>query len=167
MIWKLALFEKGVKAHFIPSELFKDICDELYTRFTVKPFETYDKDQAWYDIGGMAMMDAKHLEWNTPGDLKFTLMADHFEYAYDELKNAEVREVNGKKYYKLHGWLHCIILTPAQRDFLLEDWEKNLQEYSQAAMMSNLEFERRMAEINKNGLKVIHKPRINLPKDKN
>ncbi len=165
--WKLVLFDDRVKAHYIPESLYKDIVDELYTRYLRKPFVEYDKDQAIFDVGGMVMQDEEWLSWITPPkDLMVTMRVTHFQYAYDELLQLEEREVNGQKYYKLHGWLHCIVLTPAQRAFLLREWGIQAQLIKEKSLLANLEFERRMAEINKDRQVIIHQPRVDIPKGK-
>lgn len=165
--WKLVLFNERVKAHFIPESLYQDIVDELYTRYLQKPFVEYDKDQAIFDIGGMVMVDEEWLSWITPPkDLQITMRVTHFQYAYDELLELKEREVNGKKYYKLHGWLHCIVLTPEQRNYLLQEWGKMAESIKEKALLANLEFDKRLAEINKDKEVIISKPRVDIPKGK-
>lgn len=165
--WKLVLFDDRVKGHFIPESLYKDIMDELYTRYLVMPFVEYDKDQAVYDVGGMVMVDEEWLSWITPPkDLQITMRVTHFQYAYDELLQLEPREVNGQKYYKLHGWLHCIVLTPAQRDFLLKEWSITAESIKEKALLANLEFDKRLSEINSDKEVIISKPRVDILKGK-
>lgn len=165
--WKLVLFDDGVKAHYISESLHKDILDELYARYLRKPFVEYDKDQAIYDVGGMVMVDEEWLSWITPPkDLQITMRVTHFQYAYDELLQLEEREVNGQKYYKLHGWLHCIVLTPAQRDYLLKQWAIQAQVIKEKSLLANLEFDKRISEVNKDKEFIISKPRVDIPKGK-
>lgn len=165
--WKLVLFESGVKAHYIPEALEKDIVDELYTRFMQVPMTSYDKDESWYDPGGMVMEGEELLTWTFTEGISIGTRVSHFEYLLEELMESPVREVNGKQYYKLHGWMHCIVLTPEQRNFLLSELQKNLAAYQEKNMLANLEFERRMANVNQDGLKILHEPRIDIPKNQN
>lgn len=167
MQWKLVLMTGNVKAHYIPENLHKDILEDICARHKSQPFETYDKDEAVHDVGGAAMIDEEFLTWELSPGMKFSTRVSHFEYALTALKKAELREIKGHKYYKIYGWLHCIVLLPEHRDLLLKAWEENLQKYSEKALCANFEFEKRMAEINKDGMKIQHVPRIKIPKDLN
>lgn len=167
MSWKLAIYDGGVKAHYIPESLYTDITDELFARYLERPFQELEKDEAVYDVGGMAMIDEEWVKWITPHkDLMVSMRARHFPYAFDELRNLKLRHVNGKPYYKLHGWLHCIVLTPSQRDYLLTEWKGELCQFNEKALVGNVEFARRLAEINKHEQVIISLPKVDIPKDK-
>lgn len=120
----------GMKAHFVPHELYEDLKTELIQRVDAHDWDEEDREiagginldlpqeSAWCDLPGIVRRDRSL--WEHKEDPVFTTPTTDFSYYRNELRDAPLRYfASGAPYYKIHGWLHCVVFTPAQREALL------------------------------------------------
>ena len=54
------------------------------------------------------------------GEFKFSVPTQDFEIFLDKLRHAPLRKFSdGQEYFKIHGFYHCLVLMPDQKDRLL------------------------------------------------
>lgn len=147
----------GSKPHFIPTEMFDDATEELVKRFDATIDSVKDVTSATIDLPGMIMADRSYVDFDL-GGFTLSIPTTDIDFYYKELQG-KVRAVNGKQYYKLHGWIHCIMVTPKQRDAMLQKIEAERNAISDKAKAEDEEFDRRIASINAGGVKVLTPPR--------
>jgi hypothetical protein len=132
-------------------------------------------DTGWCDRPGMIMVD-RPIEKIKIDTFHLDIPSQDFQYFVRKLIDAPERTTpDGQKYYKIHGWLHCVVFTPDQRDIVLQTMAEMWPEVEAKADKADKEFSRRMREINKNGVKVIshrdkespHVKRVRKPKKEN
>lgn len=140
----------GYKAHFCPSGLAGGLIADLAARGAEGEPETKGVLQGLIDLPGMIMTDRPLEEIEIDG---FTLKIPSQDFAYfvDELANkAPLRKfADGREYHKIHGWMVCVVMTPAQRDAVLARMAELLPEARKRSDEADEEFSRRLAEINK------------------
>lgn len=150
----------GYKPHFVPKKLVTSLVGDLTTReheeegagevYEVRGVETGGCDRA-----GMIMVDRPY-EKIKIDTFSLEFPSQDFEHFMLRLFKAPERKFqNGDRYYKIHGWLHCVMFTPEQRDLVLKAMEEMLPAVREKADAADKEFSRRMREINKDGVKVI------------
>lgn len=136
------------KTHYCPRELVGGLVSDLEARgHSAKEVEEASK--GGIDLPGMAMMDAP---WEDImiGEFKFSVPTLDFEYILQELMKVEVRKFSdGQEYFKIHGNFHCLVLTPDQRNELLDKMCNMLDEVTKRADEASEEFSRRLARMNK------------------
>lgn len=119
----------GAKYHFVPPDLADMVEADLRRRIQVKdeelewyrPFRRTDRDEASTDLPGWVHMDRTWWSCLLPGALKISFPDSQTEFFAERVSDASLRfGPAGEEYYKIHGWLQCIILTPNQRDYLLQ-----------------------------------------------
>jgi hypothetical protein len=169
----------GYKAHFVPKQLVMGIVQDLTSREHEEEgagevFEIKGVDAGFVDRPGMIMVD-RPVEKIKIDTFHLDIPSQDFQYFGKKLLKAELRQLpDGQKYYKIHGWLHCVVFTPDQRDLVLKTMAEMYPEVESKAEKADKEFSRRMREINKNGVKVVshrdkespHVKRVRKPKGK-
>ncbi len=169
MSFKLVFFSSNnpegysSKPHFIPESMLEDACAELCERFAAKTL-IKDVTEGLIDLPGMVLADRTYEEFDL-GRFRLSIPTSDILHYFKELKDGELREINGKSYYKIHGWIHCIMITTEMRDMILAQIESNLEAIDRKMHEEQKEFDRRINEINKNDVKIITAPR-SMPKDK-
>ena len=129
--WHRITFGQGrTKTHTAPGCLLADLIDDLRKRGhepapILRP--PYDGDveieyrspvlrtRMWcLDMGGMVCTDEPWITVrvdNLPIEVRACDVRDHVQ----RLARYEVRRFSsGRAYYKIHGWMHCIVLLPRQ-----------------------------------------------------
>lgn len=107
------------------------------------------------DRPGMIMSDRTYQSINIDG-LPLQIPSEDFEFFYDELQTLPERYFeDGTKYYKIHGWIHAVVLSADQKDLLMKTMGEMLEEAKVLAKHDNDEFVRRMNKINENGQKIV------------
>lgn len=125
MAWKF-LFVTGYKPHYCHPDLHEDLKDDLLSRGDVPDAECDEElssrldEKSWCDQSGMVLMDEPNYSADCgDGDIWETRVRcfDHYLHRLEDLEPR--RFASGKEYYKIHGWMQCVVFTPAQRDVLL------------------------------------------------
>lgn len=110
--WSGVMFG-GFKTHFCPNELVSQLVADIISRGG-EVIDIKSVTQGWADLPGMVLADRPWEDIQLK-NFKLGFPSQDFEHFLRELNNANVRKfADGSEYYKLHGWLHCIILTPDQ-----------------------------------------------------
>lgn len=154
------VYVSGFKGHFVPVSLVPDIIADMQSRTDEREgagelIKLKGVVDGGCDRPGMVMTDRP---WETIKIDTFSLEfpTQDFEYFVEKLYSAPERKApSGASYYKIHGWRHCVVLTPEMRDLVLEAMEEMLPEVQDRAAEADKEFSRRLREINKGGVKVI------------
>lgn len=147
-------FANGWKGHFCPASLLPGLMQDAGARGHGDG-EFKQAHRGVIDLPGMIMSDRTYQTIRVEG-FNLDIPTEDFEYFHDELKRARARVFeDGKEYYKIHGWLHCVVFTPDQREFVLERMEELLAVAKVKAEEERNEFTRRIREINRGGTKVI------------
>jgi hypothetical protein len=146
----------GFKTHFCPSGMAGALIADLAARGAEGEAKTDGVLEGLIDLPGMIMMD-RPLERIEIDGFTLIIPSQDFTYFVDELANkAPVRKfADGQEYHKIHGWMVCVVMTPAQRQAVLEKMDELLPEASRRGDEADDEFSRRMSEINKDGVKVV------------
>jgi hypothetical protein len=149
IIWN-AHSHEGVKPHFVPDSLMHTILTDIGRRFHAPVLQTLDRtgELMRIDRGGPMMISA---EWVSVDIDNATLEVPvrDIEVYYMDLLQSPLRGEPGAQYYKLHGWLHCVVLTPEQRKTILFAWGTKLQEYHDKAEREQAEYTAKVMELNK------------------
>ncbi|MHB8407859.1 MAG: hypothetical protein ACYDHY_07050 [Acidiferrobacterales bacterium] len=162
---------EGAKNHFVFSGLVECLKKDLDERFKGRVLDTgkygppnyvghgVEKVEEckgpWFDLPGMIMTSRSHEKVTIDGG-ELEVASENFEYLFNELMEAQERTfADGKKYYKVHGWLHCIVFTPEQRRLILTHMQEQLPRVKAVAAAENKSFMDAISEINKDGLKVV------------
>jgi hypothetical protein len=118
------------KPHFVPTSLQPDISNELVTRFSrsnlngENSFTAKPTTEGLVDLPGMVRVDRTYEEFDL-GGFKLSIPTTDIDFYYSELTKLPERQVNGKPYYKIHGWIHCVVLTPEHRTIILNQIERD------------------------------------------
>jgi hypothetical protein len=142
------------KPHWVPSALLEDITADARARF----HEFLDAEPATeggVDQPGMIMADRTYQTLEIDG-FKLTIPSQDWEYFLRELEYGRRRKfASGTEYYKIHGWLNCVVFTVDQRDRVLAEMKARLPAIKIVAQKEDQEFLRRIREINSDGVKVV------------
>lgn len=150
--WALVLFE-GYKTHFCPSDLTGDLIADIGTRGG-NVYELKETDEGGADLPGIVAVN-RHWENILIDGFKLGFPSQDFEHFMAELESSPVRKfASGREYHKIHGWLHCIVLTPEQRIFVLKAMVEMLPMVRQRAEEENKRFLEAIDRANKDRLRV-------------
>lgn len=140
MNWTLIRLEHW-KATYVSKALLPQLLQDYEARGydpKVPPLFQKDVDEAGIDYPGMIMTTRTWVDISLePGfSLGFpTMDAEDF---LDDMKDLQMRRFgDGTPYYKLHGWLQCIVLTPAQLDLAIAYLRDNLKVIRENAQREN------------------------------
>jgi hypothetical protein len=159
--WTFLLFEY-YKPHFCPNELITDLIIDIESRGGPL-IETKSVDKGGADRPGMVLMDRP---WETIilDGFKLEFPSQDFEYFMEELKSSSMREfISGKKYYKVHGWRHCIVVTPKQREIVLQAMDEMLPRVRARCEEAEEKLIEVIERIDKNKVLIIPRPTKILP----
>lgn len=148
---KLIFWENRVKPHFVPDDLVAELRADICTRFNTVVADIAPRlagDVIRLDLGGPMMVDAEWVGVDLDG-VVFEVPVRDVSQLYLELLQAPARGRGTQGYYKLHGWIHALVLTPNQRNYVLATWARRLQEFHDKAEKEATEYRRRVAEINR------------------
>ena len=145
------------KSHALPETLSAAIIDDLKSR-GLGEYTTKETEEFLIDMPGMCMVDRSYHTFEIDG-VSIKMPSSEVDIFHEKLGRREERIADGKPYYKLHGWRCCIVLTPSQKEQLLSEMTAALPECEAIESAENAEWNSRMDKINKDGTKVITKPR--------
>ncbi len=155
------VFVPGYKGHYCPRALAASLNADLEAR-RQRDHADADGDpdmksviEGGIDLPGMIMVDRpiEKIKIDT-----FTLSIPSQDFAEFTRELAFVHKrvfADGKEYYKIHGWLQCVVFTPEQRDLVLNAMREMLPAVKERAEKADREFSRRMDEINRGGVQVL------------
>jgi hypothetical protein len=151
----------GYKGHYCPKKLAAALAADLTQRrdrdhpecegeFSIEAVE-----DGFIDLPGMCMVD-RPIEKLKIDTFRLEIPSQDFGEFLWELAHVHKRVfADGQEYYKFHGWRACVVVTPEQRDLLLQSMTDMLPQVKERAEAADREFSRRMDEINKGGVKVL------------
>ena len=152
--WALVMFSGGWKFHYCPSEIVSDLVADIIARGGEEK-EIKVVVEGRIDLPGMIMTD-RPWESIKIGSFNLNIPSQDFSEFMIELASAPVRKfASGKEYYKIHSWRECVVFSPEQREMVLDVAEKMIDNVNKRADKADEEFSNCLANINKNGLKVI------------
>lgn len=166
--WAFVLFGGGYKAHLCPRELVGDLIADIELRGG-ETGETRGTSQGLIDLSGMIMKN-RPLEEIDLGGFKLIIPSQDFAHFLAKLEQVTIRKfAGGKEYFKIRGWMVCVVFTPAQRLDALRIMETLLPDATRRCEEADTEFERRLGEINKDKVRVVSPKmsKISVPKDNN
>ena len=160
---KLYFWDNTIKPHWLPDSLEAAICDDISERFRAPAAQVIPRDDEPFriDRGGPMLMSAEWISVDLEGT-PFEVPVRDVEDFYWELKAARRGGTGRKTYYKMHGWLHVVVLTPEMRETLLAAWGGRIQEYRDRASAEADKFVHAVAEINKHPNIRLSTPQKNL-----
>lgn len=159
-LW-MFLIVSGWKSHYCPSSLLNGLMDDLAKRNHTM-MDMKKTDNAYIDCPGMAMVGRKH-ETIKIDTLSIEMPTIDFEELMYSLKDLKVREFSdGSKYYKMHGFRTCIVLTVEQHDMLLQAMEDMWPIVEQDARRESEKFTEMIEKISESGVKVLAKHDLKL-----
>ena len=144
----------GWKPHWCPIELLAGLMQDA---------GAHGKPQGFFepahhgvvDLPGMIMADRTYQDFDL-GGFTLSIPTEDIEHYYDKIRYNPLRTFgDGKEYYKIHGWLHCVVLTPSQRKELIGMIEVVLPAARKQSKIEKEEFRRRIAKINSGGTRVM------------
>jgi len=168
--WAVVVFG-GYKAHFCPSELVGDLIADIESRGG-ETMEVKETDKGGADLPGIVAVN-RPWEDIAIGGFKLGFPSQDFEHFMGELESSPVRRfASGREYHKIHGWLHCVVLTPEQRGTVLKTMGEMLPVARERAEEANKEFLKVMDRANEGRLRVVSWREFALrgtvpPKDRN
>ena len=131
--------EGSVKLHIVPHELVATVVADLKGRGS--PYVTQNPiAECGFDYPGMVHMDDVWYDFPLDG-LVAQFSARSFEGMLKQLRELSKRTApSGLWYFKLHGYLNCLVLTPKDRVRLLDSMTSKLQEALAQAELENRRF---------------------------
>lgn len=146
---KFMFWENGVKAHLVPDELESTIYSEIKERFCAEPGGSAERTGTFrIDFGGPMLMSAKWVAVDL-GDFTLEVPVRDIEGFWRDLSEATRRGLAGAPYYKLHSWLHVIVLTASQREQLLSAWGDQKAEARAEAEREEVRYRKAVIEANR------------------
>lgn len=139
---KLIFWENRIKPHLVPDSLVAAIGADIEKRYGFPALDTRDKNGQCLriDEGGAILADAKWVGADIEGT-KLEVMVRDIEGLYLELLKSRARvATDGQRYYKLHSWMYCVVVTAEQRTQLLAAWADTMAEHLAAADAEELRF---------------------------
>lgn len=136
----------GFKAHYCPAALVGGLVADLEARDAgVKGVENAVSGSI--DLPGMAMAD-RPWEKVMIGEFVLSVPSQDFAIILERLRDAPIRRfADGSEYHKVHGWLHCLVVSPEQRDELISAMEEKAPEAEKRADEAAAEFGKRMENV--------------------
>ena len=121
------VYVDGWKTHWCPTALVPDLLEEAFQRgagFNTTEASTH----ILMDLPGM-IASGRHLETLEVAGLRIDIPSTDFEIFYLEVKHSPLRKfASGRGYYKVHAYMSCLVLTPAQHSRLLQEMGFRLAE---------------------------------------
>jgi hypothetical protein len=111
---------KNTLPHFVPAAVLPQLLQDLQTRYASKVKRQKRTEFGSFDMPGMVPV---HREWslNALDDHRFTLaipLMDVSEFLTLLRKLQPRTFADGTEYYKLHGFMRCIVLLPQHKQEL-------------------------------------------------
>lgn len=117
------IHSEGFKLHVVSNEFVGELSKELVKR-TGQPIDRLSADEILIDQPGMIRADRRYRDFVFDG-LTLTIPSQDFEYYLGKFKN-RMRERSfddGSKYFKIKGWLACLVVSRKQLDEIISQME--------------------------------------------
>jgi hypothetical protein len=139
----------GWKTHVCHESMIPVILEDIGVREpdALKDVIITSTDKGFIDLPGMVSMDRTYQKIEVDG-LELEMPTTDFEYFLEMLRNCAVRSAGKQKFYKIHGWLHCVVLTPLQRYDILEEMASMLPGVRTAAEKERLDLDKKIKSVN-------------------
>lgn len=151
----------GYKGHYCPKKLAGSLLADLQKRRDRDyPHKGGDGniepvDEGGIDLPGMIMAD-RPIEKLKIDTFTLSIPSQDFAEFTRELGFVHKRVFSdGQAYYKIHGWMQCVVFTPEQRDLVLTEMKAMLPDVKKRADEADKEFSRRLDVLNAGEVKVI------------
>ena len=144
------------KFHYCSADVLESLAADAQKRFAGSFIDAEPvSDGAFLERPGMVLANRGYQHLHFDG-LDLTIPVLDFTHFQQKLSALEPRLFpDGSQYYKLHSWLHCLVLTPEQRRLCLEAMVAAAPEAEARAEAENKALDAGIQAINRDGLKVI------------
>lgn len=151
--WVLFM-SSGWKGHWCPAELLPGLMEDSSRRgHGMGSYEPAER--GLIDLPGMVMVD-RSIQTFDIGGFKLRIPTEDTEQFYFELRSNKERVFSdGRKYFKIHGWIHCVVMTPEQRLSLLREMETRMDDVKRITREETHEFQRRISQVNSGGVRIM------------
>lgn len=152
------------KPQFCPESLLPELKADMIRR-EGKDINFYEEDSvaAFIDLPGMIMTD-RGIESIDMGGWELRIPTSDFEFFFNEITNLKRRFFSdGTEYYKIHGWMHAVVLSSADRCYILDVMKDRLEFVRYLADKEEEEFEKRLATLKQGGHIIERKGADGLP----
>lgn len=142
--WGVFIFHRA-KSHFIPVGLRGVIISDMEKRRCTLS-RSLEVDSCSVCLGGARLASDMVMEFPLLGTV-FKFYASDLDHYYEALRHAELRESLGEPYYKLHGDLHVLCLTPSDKEELENAISKKLPEANAIRAVETEQWRKVMSEL--------------------
>lgn len=154
-----SVYVTGYKIHYAPRALVAGLVTDLELRQSLEypsssDCETIIKEEkdGLLDLPGMCMID-RPMERIIIDTFKVIIPSQHFRFFYDKLNDSNEQTLkDGRKCYKMHGWLSSVVFTRDQRAMVLQEMKEMMPRVDKRVLIADEEFNRRVKELYKERL---------------
>lgn len=151
----VSFYADGWKPHVVHKSLLNGLMSDASSRHH-SPGNVEVIYKGFIDLPGMIMKDRSYQKIEVVDGFTLEIPSQDFLYYFRELRDGPEREFStGQKYYKIHGWLVCMVFSTEQRDRILSVMRERLEEVNEIAKREDEEFSNRLKKINKDGIKIV------------
>lgn len=156
MKWYI-LQAEGWKAHAVPENLLHQLESDALARGH-NDIRYYESKQFSIDMPGAILSD-RSIENITFEGITFSIPSEDFFVFYEELADGKKRKFDsGEYYYKIHGWLACIVFTPELKEKFLTKMETMMDEVEERATKDIERMRESLRKIsNKENVEILNK----------
>lgn len=124
--WVVVSFTKQGKTHVSPKDMVIDIVRDLEDRGCEPGFEVKEAELCHIDAPQIVLVSPTFQQIKIDS-LEIIFPTLQFQMFLEHLEGLPERTFkSGKKFYKLHGFFACVVLTPEQRDLLVRSMREML-----------------------------------------
>lgn len=139
MKW-LLLREVGTKLHAVPEDLAEAVIQDLKDNYPgemgeIEKISMNPEEPFYFDRPGMALTTRQEYVFEVQGQ-QIQMPACDLKDILAEIEERQIREINGKMFVKLHGFLACICLDLEGLEVLKS---KILEVYAEAIEIAKAE----------------------------
>lgn len=143
--------------HAVPVDLSNDLETDLNERGETKNFEfssiwvSQPIEKFAIDLPGMIMID-RHMRSLTIEGLEISIPSEDWANFLNMLHLLPERKFqSGEAYYKLHGYLRCLVLSPEHRQQMIAAMVGQLEDAEKEAEEDLQRFTAKLEEVNQQG----------------
>lgn len=145
-LWAIAKFSDGFKCHYCPRWLIGGLVADITGRggefISAEPVTS-----GFIDLPGMVMAD-RPIESIRIDTFTLEIPSQDFDHFFDRLSKSPVRRFSdGSRYYKLHSWMMCVVLSTEQGALLVREMRLMAADVRKRADSADTEFARRMKNV--------------------
>lgn len=107
------------------------------------------------DQPGMILQNRTYQKFDL-GMFVLKIPTEDCEHYREVLEENRVRKfADGREYYKVHGWIHCVVLAPEHRKIILDQMKRDWDKILATAKSERETFRSAIDKINEGGTKVM------------